>query len=314
MRGFQAAWQINTILVDFSLAVKCKQPADFLKIGLIIRRLSFILKLMFLAVDVGGTKTLLAVFDDKGEVVEQYKFATAKSYQSFTADLKAALSVQLAHHTFKVCCCAIPGQLDKANRVALHLGNLPWQNVPVQTDLSATLNHITVLVENDAKLAGLSEAVAQPSYHKALYLTVSTGIGAGLIIDGKINEILDNSEPGQMVIEFDGQLQKWEDIASGRALVGKYGKRASEIDDPAIWQQFARGLARGMTELIAVLQPDIIILGGGVGAHFEKFAEPLEKELAELANDMVTTPPIVKAKRPEEAVIYGCYELIKQTI
>jgi glucokinase len=63
---------------------------------------------------------------------------------------------------------------------------------------------------------------------------------------------------------------------------------------------------------VAALTPDVIVLGGGVGAHYEKFKKPLQEELEEFKNPLVVVPPIVKAKHPEEAVIYGCYELARQ--
>jgi len=268
---------------------------------------------MFLAIDIGGSKTLVAVFDDNGQVVEQFKFPTNKDYARFIDELKQALKEKLFAYSFSACCCAVPGQIDHDNGVALQEGNLPWQkSAPVKKDLEAILGNIPVLIENDAKLAGLSEALAHKEYKNVLYLTVSTGIGAGFIVNGHIDSALANSEPGQMVIEFDGELHKWEDIASGRALVAKYGKRASEIDDANIWHDFSKALARGMSELIAILQPEVIIVGGGVGTHFKKYSAPLSQELSKLASDMVKTPPIIQASRPEEAVIYGCYELIRQ--
>ena len=274
---------------------------------------SSILEVMYLAIDIGGTKTLIAVFDGSGAIVNQFKFPTNKDYKSFIEELKKVLSEHFNGQVFAGCCCAVPGQIDHDKGLALHEGNLPWQNAaPIKHDLENILPHVPVFIENDAKLAGLSEAIAHSDYKTVLYLTVSTGIGAGVSVNGKIEPALASSEPGQMVIEYDGKLAKWENLASGRALVEKYGKRASEIDDPAIWQEFSRALARGIIELVAIIQPDVIVIGGGVGTHFDKFSGALKSELAKLENEMVKAPPIIKASRPEEAVIYGCYELLKQ--
>lgn len=270
---------------------------------------------MYLAIDIGGTKTLVATFDGDGRVDKQYKFPTDKSYPGFITDLKQILATEFTDYKFIACCCAVPGQIDHQKGLALHEGNLPWQDkAPIKKDLESILTPAAVFIENDAKLAGLGEALTHKNYRHVLYLTISTGIGAGIISDGQINPTLINSEPGQMVLEFDGKLDKWENFASGRALAAKYGKKASEINEAGIWQDFSRALARGMIELIAIIQPDVIILGGGVGAHFEKYAAPLNEELAKLANQMVKPPPIIKAKRPEEAVIYGCYELARQKV
>ena len=268
---------------------------------------------MYLAIDVGGTKTLLAVFDETGHSVVQQKIATPKSYEAFAKSLKKLIGTEFDKFKFKACCCALPAEVDRQHGIGLAFGNLSWHNVPILRDLKKIVGDIPIYIENDAKLAGLSEAkLLHKKYHKVLYLTISTGIGDGIIIDDKIDMDFADSEAGQMVLEHDGKLQRWEDFASGRALVERYGKKASEIDDPVIWEAFANNLARGINELLATLQPDIVIIGGGVGAHYEKFSEYLNASLKSMENDLVDVPPIVKAARPEEAVIYGCYEFLRQ--
>jgi beta-glucoside kinase len=175
------------------------------------------------------------------------------------------------------------------------------------------LHHIPVFIENDGNLGGLSEArLLREKYNKVLYITIGTGIGDAIIINGMIDPNLSDGEGGQMVIEHGGQLKRWEELASGHALVQKYGKLASQIDDPKIWRDFAKKLALGLDPLLAAFQPEVVIIGGGVGAHFAKFGDKLDMELIKLSNKMVKVPPIVQAKRPEEAVIYGCYEYIRQ--
>lgn len=254
----------------------------------------------------------MAVFNREGKIVEQLKTPTDNDYPNFLKDLRKIITEDLAHHRFFAGCVAAPGQIDHKTNVALRFGNLPWKNVNIVRDIESIQQHTPFYIQNDAKLAGLSEALEHPRYSKVVYLTISTGIGIGVIINGVIDPSLSDSEPGQMMVSFDGKYYKWEDLASGKALVARSGLRASEIEDKHIWRQFSKHLALGMNELIAVLQPEIIILGGGVGAHYEKYSKFLTQELNKLSNDMVVTPPIIKAKRAEEAVVYGCYEYIKQ--
>ena len=268
---------------------------------------------MLLAIDVGATKTLLAVFSAEGEIVSRYKFPTAKKYPVFLKDLDKAVKENLRGVRISACCCALPGTIDRKNGTGLHFGNLPWRNVPVKKDLEKLLDITQVWVEHDSSLAGLGEAVlTHNKYKKVLYLTISTGIGDGIIINGKIDTNLADSEAGQMILEHDGKLQKWEDFASGSALVKRYGKMASEIEDPKIWQAFADDLVPGIDQLVASFQPDVVIIGGGVGAHFEKFGHFLNEKLDSFKNDLVEMPPIIKAKRAEDAVVYGCYDYYKQ--
>ncbi|MGA3150780.1 MAG: ROK family protein [Candidatus Saccharimonadales bacterium] len=268
---------------------------------------------MLLAIDIGATKTLLAVFSADGEIVSRYKFATDKTYSGFLKDLNKAITEQLHNFKLSACCCALPGKIDRKNGVGISFGNLSWRNVPIKKDLERLLGFTQVWLEHDSSLAGLSEAeLTHGRYRKIIYLTISTGIGDGIIIDDKIDTDLADSEAGQMVLEHDGKLQKWETFASGSALVKRYGKMASEIDDPKIWQTFANNLAPGIDQLVAAFQPDIIIIGGGVGAHFAKFGHFLKDRLDKFENRLVEMPPIIQAQRPEEAVVYGCYEYYKQ--
>jgi predicted NBD/HSP70 family sugar kinase len=121
-------------------------------------------------------------------------------------------------------------------------------------------------------------------------------------------------EVGHILLEHDGKLQRWEDFASGSAIVKHFGKRASDIDadDTQTWYIIARNIAIGLIDLIATLTPEVIVLGGGVGSHFDKYAERLQEQLKIYENPMLSIPPVVQAKRAEEAVVYGCYHLARK--
>lgn len=264
-----------------------------------------------MAIDVGASKVLLAAFSLSGEVLHEYKFPTPKDYQKFIKTVAKYVKDEFGSFNLAVACCAIPGKVDRKRGIGEVFGNLAWRNKHVKADLQKALG-LGVSIENDANLAGLYEALSHKKYRKVLYITLSTGIGDGIIINGKIDSVLADSEAGFMLLEHDGKVGTWEDFASGSALKARYGKLASELDDKSAWQEYAAAVAAGLKELLAVIQPGVVIIGGGVGRHFEKFSGFLEQELAKSASKMVEIPPIIKAKRPEEAVIYGCYEFIKQ--
>ena len=269
----------------------------------------------YLAIDVGATKTLFAVFEAAGELVCECKIPTSPGYDQFKSDVAENLGKLLARFKFSHCCCAMPSTINFETGVAIAFGNESWQNVPIQKDLQAVLPGTKVLIHNDAKLAALSEAILlHKKYSKVLYLTISTGIGGGVIIDDVIAKDFENFEPGQMIFENEGRSLKWEAFASGRALKEHYGKLASEIDDPAVWKGYAQTLVPGLEDLMATVRPEVVVIGGGVGAHFEKFQPFLEEELGKINNPLVPIPPLLKAQRPEEAVIYGCYDYIKQNV
>ncbi|MES2970957.1 MAG: ROK family protein [Patescibacteria group bacterium] len=265
-----------------------------------------------MAVDIGGTKTLVAVFTPEGEVVESQKFRTPQVYEEFKQELAANVA-KLSTNNFLGGAIGMPGQVDRALGISISAGpNLQWSNSPLAADLQSLIN-APAAIENDANLAGLSEALlVKETYRKTLYITLSTGIGGGYVIDGLLDLNTLDAEVGHMIFERDGTFRTWESFASGKAIVAKYGKRASEIEDTTIWEEISLNIAIGIINVSAVLTPDVIIIGGGVGAHLEKFINPLNKKLAELKPGSLKLPAVIQAGRPEEAVIYGCYELAKQ--
>lgn len=270
----------------------------------------------YLAIDVGGSKTLFAVFEASGELICEVKIKTASNYSEFKTQMGQKIDELKKQYSFSHCCCAVPGLVDIQNGVGIRFGNLTeWKNIPIKKDLNELLPNTRVLIHNDAKLAGLGESILlHKRYRKVLYLTISTGIGGGIIINDVIDPDFASFEPGNILVEFDGREQEWEDVASGKALKTRYGKMASEINDTDTWKEYAKSLVAGFEDLLATIQPDVVVIGGGVGAHFEKFQPYLEEELKKFNNPLVPTPPLLKAQRPEEAVIYGCYDYIKQNL
>lgn len=267
---------------------------------------------MYLGIDIGGTKVLLASFDSEGQIVKECKFPTAKTYKAFLQDLAHGLD-QFKDSKFKVCCCAITAvEFDRISGVAGTFGNLEWTNVPIAEDVKRLSGAPQIYVENDAKLAALYEANVIHDFKKLLYLAIGTGIGIALVVDGIIDTSIGDAGGRGFMFNYDGQETAWDDIASGRTLAAKYGLKASEITDPKIWQEFVVGLARGLEVLIGLLEPDVVVVGGGVGAHFEKFEAFLNQELQRYKIKQLKSPRIIKAHKPEEAVIYGCYDFIIQ--
>jgi predicted NBD/HSP70 family sugar kinase len=265
---------------------------------------------MYLTIDIGGTKTLLGRMRPDGNLEDSLKFPTPEDYSEFKKQLADNVA-KLTTESWKLACVAAPGKINHETGAAEAFGNLPWLHAPIKADVKAIAG-CDVLLENDTKLAGLSEArLLAPPRHKTLYLTVSTGIGSALIVNNKIDPDLQDSEAGFMLFEREGKLQTWQSFASGKAIVKRFGKMAKDIEDPAIWQVISHDLAVGLIDIIANVQPDIIIIGGGVGSHFAKFDKFLSGELKKYENPLVPIPPVVAAQHPEEAVIYGCFELIK---
>ncbi len=266
---------------------------------------------MYLGIDVGGTKTIIASLTDKGVISESTKFPTPKKYTDFLTQLFAALE-NFQYKDYKAIGIGAPGRIDRENGILVRCANLPWKNEPIEADLMCRL-HTPVVLENDAKLAALSEALlVKDRYSRVLYVTISTGIGAGVAQDGKLDPGYLNIESGQAFYEHRGRMKRWEEFASGKAIVTQFGKRASEINDQRTWQTIVRYWTPGLTSLIANVQPDVMVIGGSVGAHFDKYKDLLRNSLKKYETPLTPTPKIIGAQRPEEAVVYGCYDLAKE--
>ena len=265
---------------------------------------------MYLGIDIGGTKTLLARFTKDGELQETLKFPTPKSYEEFTKELANNVA-RITTKPWNLATVAAPGKIKQTKGIVEAFGNLKWTNIPLVATVHSVAN-CPVLIENDAKLAGLSEArLLKPVPHKVLYVTVSTGIGGAIVINGILDKDLMDAEVGWMLHERDGKMVTWESFASGKAIVKRFGKLASEITDPHIWKLISRDIAVGLIDVCAIVQPDVVIIGGGVGSHYKKFKVPLNDAMKKYESVLVKAPKIIGAKNPEQAVIFGCYQLMK---
>ena len=266
---------------------------------------------MYVGVDVGGTKTLVAALDDHGVIKESKKFPTPKSYEHFLLELKH-LAAHFDHQEFKAGSIALPATIDHKHGRGIRFGNLPWKDVNAQYDVEKIFN-CPMAVENDAKLAGLSEAMLlKDEFKRVLYITVSTGIGYGLTVDGVITQTVGDGGGRALLMEHKGKMVPWESFAGGHAIVETYGKMAAEINDKETWRKICRELAKGMIQLIAIMEPEAIVIGGSVGTHFKKYGKILTEELKKYEMPMVKLPALRQAQRPEEAVVYGCYDYAKQ--
>ncbi len=268
---------------------------------------------MYLGVDVGGTKTLVAVLDSHGVIKQKTKFPTPTDYSEFLQQLKQTVA-DFGQQKFTAAAVAIPAtDLDRKRGIGIAFGNLPWQLVPIKSDLMKLVN-CPVLVENDAKLAGLSEAMLLKEYEKVLYVTISTGIGTALIVGQKIDPNIGDAGGASLLLTHHGKIQPWEHFASGHAIVRRFGKKAADIHDEATWHTIVHDWSRGLLELIALTEPDVLVIGGSVGSYFDRYHKLLVTELTKYETPLLQIPPIIQAQRPQEAVVFGCYDLIKQTL
>ncbi|MBR0479873.1 ROK family protein [Candidatus Saccharibacteria bacterium] len=129
---------------------------------------------MYLSVDIGGTKTLIALFSRRGRVLKKRKFRTAKGAEKFRTDLARNLSDFKRFQRIRVITVAIPGVVQK--NYSVRFGNRDWDNIDLITPIKNLFN-CPIYFENDANLATLYEAAGLPG--RTVFLTFRLGLAAG---------------------------------------------------------------------------------------------------------------------------------------
>lgn len=271
---------------------------------------------MIIGVDIGGTKTLVAEFSDTGKILRERRFATPEKYEDFLKSLEEIVQ-KLDLKKIEAVCVAVPGLLDRKAGVVKALGNLGWQEKHIRKDIKHIFDTEHIYIENDSKLAGLSEVRALSERpDRTLYLTVSTGIGGALLTGNNLVSDMIDMELGKAPLFFGEELVHWEDFASGRAFAEAYGVQGDDVEDETIWQRYVQErLGPGVAVACSYLQVDAIIFGGGLGHHSNKFSDYLAPYLDERLHAIVKRPvEIISAKHGKNAVIYGCYEYAKDRL
>ena len=248
---------------------------------------------MYLAVDIGGTKTLIALFSKRGRVIRRYKFKTSWQKEKFVRDLVIVLR-HFAEFDLNAVVVAVPGVVQK--NCSVRLGNRDWGDFSL-VKVMQTLFKCPVYFENDANLAAVYESYRLPG--KTVFLTFSTGIGGGIAEQGHILPESASFEPGHKVYKFGKATKEWEDIAASSALEKDFHiDAATDLRTKMQLLEVAARVYLGIPDIIAKYHPDTIVLGGPLGKIFNMYVKYLPKHEGVRYR---------RPRRPLESVIYGCY-------
>lgn len=157
---------------------------------------------------------------------------------------------------------------------------LDMDDFPLAEKLSEQLDNNRVIIGNDTNV-GAFGAFPTNSRGRNLYLTISTGIGAGLLIDGQSSHDLANLEIGHMKTWRNDKWVEWEELASGKVFYNKYGDGHKIPAGSPIWPDYAREVAVGILAALPTLYPDEIAIGGKMSEYFDKFGPTLQQIIAE---------------------------------
>jgi glucokinase len=264
---------------------------------------------MVLGVDIGGTKIATGLVNERAEVSRTRSVPTLanQGYDVSIRQVWGAIEASITGDVSAIGICA-PGPLNPKTGVILNPPNLPgWTNVALQ-EMAAARFGLRVRVENDCNAAGLAEARfgAAKGCSSVFYAAIGTGIGSGIILDGKIYHGKNGAaaEGGHVSIDYQsgtvcrcGSRGCIEALASGHVL-----ERIGEYDLNEISLQLGAWLG----SVVSLLDPDIIVIGGGVS----RIGEPLFERLRAIVPGRTINPhacelPIVPAKFGAEAGIVG---------
>ncbi|MBO8129377.1 MAG: ROK family glucokinase [Peptococcaceae bacterium] len=281
-------------------------------------------------IDLGGTKIYSALADLDGNILCESKVPTEswRGYEGVVERMAAAIrdlqrEARLVHHGRLLAVgVGAPGPLDSNTGVVYQAPNLGWRDVPLGKNLESLLA-TPVFVENDANLGALGEHAfgAGRGSRDMVYVTVSTGIGGGLILDGHLyrGAGMGAGEIGHMTVLSDGPRCRCgnkgclEAVASGTAIARRARREAGAGTAPVILElaggdpgkitavtvaeaasrgderalDILTGAARfigiGLANLVNLLNPSVIVLGGGVMESGRLFWQVMDEEMRERA-------------------------------
>lgn len=253
-----------------------------------------------IGIDLGGTAIKLGRFTTDGKCLQSITVDTPQPATPEAVLLKMIEAIAQIDPDNQSIAIGVgtPGPADAAGRVAKVAINLVgWQDVPLADWLEAKTGKPTILA-NDANCAGLGEAWlgAGRNFQHLILLTLGTGVGGAIILDGKlfVGHQGAAAELGLITLNPDGpicnsgnqgSLEQHTSIAAIRRRTGKepaeLGKLAQNGDLEALtfWQEYGKDLGIGLTSLIYVLTPQAVIIGGGVSASFKYFLPAMQAEI-----------------------------------
>jgi glucokinase len=307
-----------------------------------------------LGVDIGGTKVAVGIVDGSGKIITQVRkpmVANGTAEAALQAVIGAIDSLFFSGETqggiLKIGICA-PGPLDPRTGVVLNPPNLPcWRNFPLAEKISQKYK-LPVKVDNDANAAALAETRwgAARGCRYVFYATIGTGIGTGIVFDGRIYHGKTGSagEGGHVSIDYRGprcycgKLGCIEVLAAGPAIAAR--ARAKFTAEPArrsailnlakgdvaaitselVGQAYAAGdtlagevlhetvelLTVWLGNMVDLLDPDVLVIGGGVAAMLSPFFDEIKKNLpTQTVNPHTAEIPLLPAHYGADAGIAG---------
>ncbi|MBI4875671.1 MAG: ROK family protein [Acidobacteria bacterium] len=278
-----------------------------------------------LAIDIGGTKFSMAAFEGERLARRESRATDRQGGREWMLAQIAEIGAGWQRQTrFDRCGIGFGGPVDfERQRVALstHVGG--WQDFAFPAWVESTLG-LAAVMDNDANAGALGEAVygAGRGARPLFYMTLSTGIGGGIVLDDKVYRGADSyaGEIGHLTIRpggpecLCGARGCFERVCSGLWLEREHGRPARELlREEAFVERYVADLALGLKAAIMLLNPARVVIGGGISKAGEALFGPLRRELRrQITAWSRARIEIHPAALGDDSVLYGALALARQ--
>ncbi len=264
------------------------------------------------ALEAGGTKMVCAVCDENGNVLEQESFPTTtpeetlpKLYEYFEKKNIDCLGIA----------CFGPADVREGSPTwgkVLMTPKVPWRNADVAGYFKGLNVPIGFDTDVNGSLIGETTFGIGKNYKNVVYFTIGTGVGAGIMVNGELVHGMLHPEAGHMLLsmsEKDPMKQGvcfahpncFEGLCCGPSLIKRWGKGGKELADrKEVWELQGYYIAQAMINIMSVVSPELIILGGGVMHQADVLLPEVWKQFKELNNGYIQTE---QTKDPEKYIV-----------
>lgn len=281
---------------------------------------------LYIGLDIGGTKFMVAAADQNGDILRRVRSDTPHSLSDGLNLLHQMIAQVSEGKKITAIGAAIGGPLDWKRGIVSPLHQPEWRNVPLKEIMEKKWGCL-FYVDVDTNVAALGEyQLSVESAPRFLYVTLSTGMGGGFLVDGKIYRGMKEEHPeiGHQSIHYRcanpagvtcecGAPDCLEALVSGNGIRRIYRKSPEQLHEEE-WAEVTYNLAQGLRNLATIYLPDVIVLGGGI-AHGR--GERLVQDVRQILNQylkIVPTPQIRLSQLGYDTALMGAIVVAQQGI
>ena len=307
-----------------------------------------------IGIDLGGTNIAVGVVDDEMRMVGRGNLKTnlPRPAEEVFADIAEACRIAMKDAGITISDVehiglGAPGTINKETGMIEYSNNFAFYDVHARELLQSQLGNVPIFLDNDANCAALGEAKAGAGHgvKNFIAITLGTGVGSGIVVDGKLVTGINYAagEMGHTVIRVDGERCNcgrrgcWESYSSATALIRQTKDAMKHAPDSLMWdlaggsafnvngrtafdamrkgdvaakkvvEKYIYYLGMGITNVVNIFQPDVICIGGGIGREGESLLVPLRRivERERYTIHAQRQTRIVSAELGNDAGIYG---------